>query len=174
VTAVGTGSLFVVFVFFAMYLAFEIIVPGFEAVLFTCKFIALPLALAVLYWKRRRRLHRSPGPSAGNLLVGYVMLLFVSVIAIGWINAAFLTDEVLIIEGTITKLEPNRKSGSRAYVRSSKYEDDYGLIVPPREFAKLRVNSHFGICFKVGWLGIPFRWRHHHQGACSFIHGPAG
>lgn len=166
--------LLVAVVFFAAYLALGIIVPGPEALLFTCKFIALPLALAVLYWQRRRWVRHASRPSYVNLFVGYIVLLFVSLTAIKWINAAFLTDQILVIEGTVTKLEPNRRSGSSVYLRSSDYEHDYRLIVPPGEFSKLQLNSHYGVCFQVGWLGIPFRWRHHNNGACSLIHRPAG
>lgn len=153
-----------------LYLTSAIIVPGLEAIVFTGKFIAIPLTLAALCWACRRWLLGSRLPSAENILGGGTLLFFVSLTAVKWLNAAFLTDQILVIEGTVTKLEPNRKSGSWAFVRSSEYADDFGLIVPPVEFEKLRLSQHFGICFHVGWLGIPFRWNHHHQGACSFIH----
>lgn len=158
------------FGFLGLYLFSEIIVPGPEALLFTCKFVALPLAIAVFYWERDRRSYCGPWTSAIKIFGNYLVLLFVSITAIGWINVVFVTDQRLVIEGTVTKLEANRKSGSWVYVRNSKYTDDYGLIVPPAEFSKLQLNAHFGICFRVGWLGIPFRWRHHDNGTCSFIH----
>jgi hypothetical protein len=103
------------------------------------------------------------------------MLFCILVVAIEWVNAASISNRTLLIHGVVTHMREShgRGGGGRwIYVKDPVSSNEVKLEVPPTEYEKASVGSYFGACFQIGWLEIPFRWRHGDHGTCTFIHAP--
>jgi len=159
----------------AIYLFFAIVTPGFEGPLFTEKYFSLPLGLAIALRERRHLEYGATRTALSSLALAYIATFCVLVLVVEWVNTAVTSGETLLIHGSVTQKRESHGRGGGGYwihVQNAALGTEVSLEVPPKEYEKASLGSYFGTCFQVGWLGIPFRWRHGNHGTCTFLYAP--
>ena len=139
------------------------------------KTLAAPIGIALFlftYWNLdaiKRLTLGSTWEIWGTVACLYPLALLLAPMYVLAANAAVARAETVMIRGLVTeKNKFSKKPGYLIKIQDKSTGKSFDLGVTAPEFDAVKIGAEYRVCFYIGGLGIPFKWRYGENGGlCS-------